>query len=207
MFDPTKPFRTRNGQSVELKFTDGRGVRPLAGYIANGESLHFWLADGRHTSGLEEHPLDLVNVPEWKLPDPPPGREWHCADGVTEGDLPPGYRLLLVGEPLQKEDECWRYGHGPWERIMDESIGRCVDSCFHKHRTKRPLPQETNLTVDDLPHGVEFLSPTGLRNTAALMGPDGIWTGGFFYSYGNLRTQGWKWRADNGDWKPCSKTA
>lgn len=74
--------------------------------------------------------------PTFKLPPPPPGMKWHREDGWKEGDLPQGYRPLVLGETTRdgdsrKNDESWE----SWP--MDH-----VDSADAAHmclRTTRPL--------------------------------------------------------------------
>lgn len=62
-FDPTKPCTTRDGRDVIIKFTDGRGDYPIAGYIGAKDGVDHWSKDG-HYFGGNSHALDLVNVPE-----------------------------------------------------------------------------------------------------------------------------------------------
>jgi len=50
-----------------------------------------------------------------------------------------GYRLLKIGEIIQREDEHWAYGVGPWvlNREGDpESVGLPVGNHVHPHRRK-----------------------------------------------------------------------
>ena len=62
-FDITKPFKTRDGREVEIKFTDGREMRKIGGYVGNEEDLRTWKADGRHCYYNEtQSPLDLINI-------------------------------------------------------------------------------------------------------------------------------------------------
>ena len=50
------------------------------------------------------------------LPPPPPGMRWHREGGWTADDLPQGYRPLVAGEPLMR-DEPFRYGSGVKDRV------------------------------------------------------------------------------------------
>ncbi len=205
-FDITKPVRTRDGRKVEIKFTDGREPLPIGGYIGDSEWLDTWTKDGKFYEANKDDGKDLVNC-EWKLPDPPPGREWHRTD-FEEEDLPPGYRPAWLGEARRDEDEVLSSDVG-WITIERYSRALTDASCTKgsmKTRTKRPLPQEADLTMDDLPHGVELLSPAGVRYIPTLINEDCLVLGGTAFPFMELRKQGWKWRADNGDWQPFWKT-
>ena len=59
------PFCTRDGRSVEVKFHDGRGSTPLAGYVENETNLLTWQEDGRYyPRDLPENQLYLMNAEE-----------------------------------------------------------------------------------------------------------------------------------------------
>lgn len=206
-FDITKPVRTRAGEPVEIKFTDGREPFPIRGYIGAEDGLSAWTAEGKFYRNGSPSDLDFVNY-EWRLPDPPSGREWHRTD-FTEEELPEGWRPTLIGEIELAGDMIKRTGRPYWEVLglrSSDIIGMPSAPGQAKVRTKRPLPQGVDLTMDDLPHGVELLSPAGVRYIPTLINEDCLVLGGTAFPFTELRKQGWKWRADNGDWQPFSKT-
>jgi len=74
-------------------------------------------------------------LPPWRLPEPPPGRQWHKA-GFTQEMLPAGYRPLLEDEHTVEGDE-WLNYQGIWESRFWRGV------ITHGHaftRTRRPLP-------------------------------------------------------------------
>lgn len=152
-FDHTKPFKTRDGQSVDLKITDGRGASKLWGYLGDRFILRGWMEDGRYSiSG--EHALDLVNIEPWTLPLPPEGMQWH-RDDWTEDMLPGIKRPLLIGETGTYEILL----HGVWEEGTGLNIPTPHDCPFM--RTDRPLPsvpKKVPLTFEYVSKfvGVEF---------------------------------------------------
>lgn len=154
-FDHTKPFKTRDGQSVDLKISDGRGASKLWGYLGDRFILRGWMEDGRYSiSG--EHALDLVNIEPWTLPLPPDGKQWHRDDGWTEAMLPEGWRPLLVGEIGSYEaftSKGWDEGSAP--EVPMPPASRVF------FRTNRPLPsvpKKVPLTFEYVSKfvGVEF---------------------------------------------------
>jgi hypothetical protein len=97
-------------------------------------------------------------LPPWRLPDPPPGRQWH-KEGWTQWMLQEGYRPLLDHETWCANDE-WFDPHNSlqgWRRESSSyngtvttantlgSLGRKENAYFC--RTSRPLPSS-----DWLPH-------------------------------------------------------
>lgn len=77
-------------------------------------------------------------APEWRLPDPPPGQQWH-RDDWTQDMLPEGYRPLLLGEDMQIGDE--RYFNGKWE-TKTTNCGWVFENADEYHvpgRTSRPM--------------------------------------------------------------------
>lgn len=75
----------------------------------------------------------------FQLPPPPPGMQWHRTDGWGDGDLPQGYRPLLVDEFPRKGDECITK---PFESEWCESnnwrnSSQASEACHY--RTRRPL--------------------------------------------------------------------
>jgi hypothetical protein len=85
-----------------------------------------------------EHPIDTYRIkpdaPPFKLPPPPPGMEWHCKHGWKEGDLPQGYRPLVLEEHSTNAAQ-QRYSDR-WVRISDSMI---ADPLEEPMRTTRPL--------------------------------------------------------------------
>ena len=79
------------------------------------------------------HPDDIK--PEWKLPDPPEGEQWHRTDW-TQDMLPDGYRPLLLGETDQDGDEC--DGCGKWQVLY--RVNSVTALLSPRCRTTRPLP-------------------------------------------------------------------
>ena len=91
--------------------------------------------------------------PEWKLPDPPDGEQWHRTDW-TKRMLPDGYRPLLLGEvnvPGVDERECGGMRSGEWLPLSSVE----ASASHHPHlRTNRPLPVKhamVELGPDDVP--------------------------------------------------------
>lgn len=71
------------------------------------------------------------------LPTPPPGMKWHRTDGWQEGDLPQGWRPLVLNEEAKPVDEHWTCGLGPWKAL--KYGGQRYDGLNTKCRTRRPL--------------------------------------------------------------------
>lgn len=74
--------------------------------------------------------------PAFQLPPPPPGIQWHKKDGWEEGDLPQGWRPLVVGEEEHDEDEFGSRINNAWMPTPDS--GKVVGA-YYKVRTRRPL--------------------------------------------------------------------
>jgi len=77
MIDYTKPVRTvgtpgrpETKQSVEIKFTDGRGDYSVAGYVGDDDVLLNWMASGKYGAGSKADDFDLENYEpeqyEWR---------------------------------------------------------------------------------------------------------------------------------------------
>lgn len=94
----------------------------------------------------------------WKLPDPPPGEQWHTFGDLlhktwNSKDLPPGYRPLLDGEQPQEGDEIKETSVGNW-KVQDETQRKKVARPGqYLQRTKRPLPVAATWTLPDPPPG------------------------------------------------------
>lgn len=93
-------------------------------------------------------------APEPKLPDPPPGRQWHKPEALTPEMLREGWRPLLVWEVRQtgdefQESEIWR----PTGSAGIEVMGTHTVA----FRTKRPLPAPEPVRIPlgpaDIPPG------------------------------------------------------
>lgn len=83
--------------------------------------------------------LALATPPDgrpFQLPPAPPGMEWHRKDGWEEGDLPQGWRPLVVGEEEHDEDEFGSRINNAWMPTPDS--GKVVGA-YYKVRTRRPL--------------------------------------------------------------------
>ncbi len=203
-FDPSKPFRQADGIKPRILTVEGRGDRPIVGYIGN--LLRTWHADGRFfkEDGLRSE-FNLVNY-EWRLPDPPPGREWHRTD-FNEEDLPEGWRPLLAGEIVPAKSEV-KSPSGEWVVTLAEEPRK---RDHWKTRTKRPLPtpQEVDLGPEDVPPGSAIRTagnPTWRLITAT--GDDFVFFEGESpMTYRELREYKLEiLRPGQSDWKPCSKT-
>ena len=94
------------------------------------------------------YPVSCFRVkpePIFQLPPPPPGMQWHRTNGWQAGDLPPGYRPLIINETRQDFDDVrnlngWHSfiaerGEWPCAAAPDETA---ISSSFHT-RTTRPL--------------------------------------------------------------------
>lgn len=77
--------------------------------------------------------------PTFQLPPPPPGMQWHREDDWKEGDLPQGWRPLVLGEQDQIGDQ-WG-GSGKVRNWYDvqKHEGATVLGHFNHRRTRRPL--------------------------------------------------------------------
>ena len=93
----------------------------------------------RKAANFYEQIKPLPVTPEWKLPDPPQGEQWHRTDW-TQDMLPDGYRPLLLGEVNTAgvdERECGGHRGGEWLPLSSVE----ASASHHPHlRTTRPLP-------------------------------------------------------------------
>ena len=77
--------------------------------------------------------------PEWKLPDPPEGEQWHCTDW-TRDMLSEGWRPLLVGENKHVGTQIIQQeAGGQWATYSEECEPNASDK-YYFMRTSRPLP-------------------------------------------------------------------
>lgn len=84
----------------------------------------------------------IIKNPPLRLPPPPLGMQWHRTDGWQEGDLPQGWRPLVLNEQEQDVDQ-WaglevRSGMRYWYYNTSDDNARCLPHFYHR-RTRRPL--------------------------------------------------------------------
>lgn len=144
---------------------------------------------------------------EWRLPDPPPGQQWHRPNWTedmlvdSEGNQ---YRPLLLREEEQREDEflfngAWREGPLP---------GGALKTDLHR-RTRRPLPVEyVPLGPEDVPPGsvVRTIGADWWKQVAGVRGENLIVAGAGNLSWRALAENGWEiLRPNSTTWEPCKK--
>jgi hypothetical protein len=91
----------------------------------------------RSRKALGQKPVVTIETVEpWKLPAPPPGKQWHRMTGWTEEMLPAGYRPLLKGERREGAEfalaKTWMPTVHPEKEAPTKNVGFM--------RTTRPLP-------------------------------------------------------------------
>ena len=160
---------------------------------------------------------DKQPAPEWRLPDLPPGRQWH-RDDWTQDMLPEGYRPLLLGEVEQPDDEYFGLFTKTW--YLSPCSDREGARPHNNHRrTRRPLPAP----VEYVPLGPEDVPPgTVLRGagekqyagwcmiTSAKLTGIRIWrhseANGYEMRWRDLMDSGAEiLRPGNTTWEPCKK--
>lgn len=203
-FDPTKPFKTRAGNTVEIITVKGRGERALIGHLGSEDEIRIWYINGRYFQHRESE-YDLVNVKPWSLQDPPEGKQWHRDDGWTEEMLPRGFRPLLLGETGSYQvltNEGWEEGGWPERPTTPES------SVFF--RTNRPLPSEPKMAPLTFEHVSKFVGVelrVTVRHIFSLshMNERGVSiAGGGTFTWETLQRDAWQWRSvQNPEWQPC----
>jgi len=146
--DWSKPVQTKETppRKVEIVTSNGRGKCPIIGYIGDQDSFSSWFPGGLFWDN-KECEFDLQNTPQWQLPPPPEGLEWHRSDGWTEEMLPEGWRPLLAEEMIRDGDEYFYRGRGPWTAYKSDDecycdVGSIINGGMHFHRTNRPLPTD-----------------------------------------------------------------
>lgn len=98
---------------------------------------------GKEYAGIDwdpvpvEPPAPVSTVSEWKLPEPPAGREWHKRPWA-EAMLPDGFRPLLLHETPEYGDEYW-YEYHQWTARTSFPADP-INATHYHHRTRRPLP-------------------------------------------------------------------
>lgn len=105
--DLTKPVQTRDGRPVRILATDLRSEYPVTGIISHPgyDEVETWTLDGAFVSS-DEHPDDLVNVPE---------------------TVKRYYPVSRNAPALQ----VWYYDQYSSEAIGFESLQDCRDSGYH----------------------------------------------------------------------------
>lgn len=165
---------------ARLKAYAAAGARIRCYYRDEGQVSFWggWNVHGRWewcqpVDQYEIHPDDLHLCPEyapkpqaWTMPAPPPGRRWHREDW-TQDMLPEGYRPLLDGEVIDKEDEFYYCGVGPWNSAVDSSVyasGKRVDDGAVYFRTRRPLPAEASAEPEQVKPTQEALLEEAMKH-------------------------------------------
>lgn len=138
-----KNYKTRDGREARVFMIADAGTQPVLGAVAGTSGKWHateWSMDGSYLLGGAEHDLDLIGFPgeAWKLPDPPPGQEWH-RDDWTEEMLPDGYRPLLLGELPEEGDEVI-HSDGLARKQTPSQLQYPAASEAARQRTRRPLP-------------------------------------------------------------------
>ena len=104
--DLTKPVQTRDGHPVRILATDLRSEYPVTGIISHPgyDEVETWTLDGAFVSS-DEHPDDLVNVPE---------------------TVKRYYPVSRLAPTLQ----VWEYAQNSCEAIGFESLQDCRDNGY-----------------------------------------------------------------------------
>lgn len=108
----------------------------IAGYARCIEML------GEKRDGVEQVLSEWEAGNVWKLPSPPPGKQWH-RDDWTQDMLPEGWRPLLKGECACIEDQWTKPSlNGTWMAMQyNEMAPSNIKTELNLHqRTRRPLP-------------------------------------------------------------------
>lgn len=129
-----------------------------ASLMKDGELFAIVTPDGKAALDCKKRDelLSLLNAgkpastppAEWKLPEPPVGREWHRNDW-NEGMLPEGWRPVLLGEPFRPDVGDQHNWSGEWSNACD-----CIASARANHchlRTQRPLPLPVESPASQVP--------------------------------------------------------
>ena len=105
--DLTKPVQTRDGRPVRILATDLRSEYPVTGIISHPgyDEVETWTLDGAFVSS-DEHPDDLVNVPD---------------------EVKRYYPVSRLAPTLQ----VWEYDQNTCEAIGFESLQDCRDNGYH----------------------------------------------------------------------------
>lgn len=133
----------RGDDKEELKCTCSTDVEPLKCKKCNAEwnrAIDWAFANPAEFAALRESVREKSK--EWKLPAPPPGKQWH-RDDWTQDMLPEGWRPLLMDEVWEQGDQIYR--QNGWETAgnkLTDAIGILCCKMTQPCRTQRPLPTE-----------------------------------------------------------------
>lgn len=146
-------------------------------------------------------------TPEWRLPDPPPGQQWH-RDDWTQDMLPEGYRPLLLGEVEQPEDEFWGSLKKQWFSPPCYSDVGARPRDLHR-RTRRPLPAPVEyvpLEPEDVPPGSAVRKYNGRSwDLVTSVDSDNLWVQGDCHPWQYLAGNYEILRPNSTIWEPCKK--
>lgn len=150
-----------------------------------------------------------------EFPAPPEGQQWHNPQHFTpeQVGVSEGWRLLLVGEQIQKGDMFDNYDR-TW--VSSSWVGVPVGGiATDTYRTKRPLPATppkaspklVPLEAEDIPpvcwmrrgHSYAMLVQTINRSSVGLSSV----SHGLRFEV--LMDEGWEYSSDRREWKKCSK--
>lgn len=138
-------IRTRDGRTVEIRFSDGRGIYPVVGYIYDEQTEKSWTFAGIYRYEYKTN-YDLVQRPPYSVPRHIPGfrpledgEAWRMPEKFRREDLLSGERPLLVGEEVgfydfkKMEGSCMP---DLWMFTVTERDGQI----WSNYKTTRPLP-------------------------------------------------------------------
>ena len=106
------------------------------------------LTEEQRKQGYEQYgfgpAITITDASPFQLPPPPPGMSWHRLDGWQEGDLPQGYRPIVLDEKPEKGDECFSRVHRyeEWKPVSGLIGADEEELREHIVRTTRPLTFE-----------------------------------------------------------------
>lgn len=83
--DHKGPFCTRDGKSVEILTTKGRGMFPIVGYFEKGEHPECWRSKGQFLLGDKERPSDIMCAEEIRAPEEIRGPEVRFFNIYNDG--------------------------------------------------------------------------------------------------------------------------
>jgi hypothetical protein len=185
MIDITKPVRTISGEPVTIISDKGRGHYPLLGYVGDSEYLKSWQMDGAWSNVPSENSIENYE------PEPQP-EEWAAEKAAFAAGKVIQHRFtdsLNFDNWLDCDMPSWY------------SRSECSE-----YRIK-PEPQWVPLGPDDIVAGMEFIDQTGDRYQWLFVGDLAVSLDGMWFGLGELMSQGWQYRINGGEWKPCKKEA
>lgn len=149
---------TRDGGRVLAIWDSGLDFNyPVVAYIEGNPTARTFTRKGVLVVGSAGN-SDLFHPPAWRLPDPPPGKNWH-RDDWTEEMLPEGYRPLMDGELPESGDEiCSVATIGRWMMMHRDALKKPARQNESHQRTRRLPPAKKRLTLgpEDAPPGTKF---------------------------------------------------